>query len=84
MSTTTDPLAAVAADRGRIADAVEVQARAAAPLGERGSYGSCGRAFIQVQDLLCEREDVAPFVLAPRFAGIARALLGVERNPVVG
>ncbi len=81
MSTTTDPLAAVAADRGRIADAVEVQARAAAPLGERDTYG---RAVVQVQDLWREREDVAPFVLAPRFAGIARALLGVERNPVVG
>ena len=50
--------------------------RATTPLHERDTYG---KAFLQVWNLWQRDEAVARFVLASRFAGIAAALLGVER-----
>jgi len=46
------------------------------PMAERDTYG---KAFLQVFNLWRHSEDVARFVLANRFAGVAAALLGVER-----
>ena len=45
-------------------------------LEDRDTYS---RAFLQVCNLWRKDEDVARFVLAARFAGVAAALLGVER-----
>ena len=45
------------------------------PLAERDTYG---RAFLQVTNLWRHDQDVARFVLAARFAGIAAQLLGVD------
>jgi hypothetical protein len=45
------------------------------PLGERDTYG---KAFIQISNLWVDYPDVARFVLAKRFAGVAAQLLGVE------
>jgi ectoine hydroxylase-related dioxygenase (phytanoyl-CoA dioxygenase family) len=45
-------------------------------LEDRDTYS---RAFLQVCNLWRQDEDVARFVLAARFAGVAAALLGVER-----
>ena len=44
------------------------------PLAERDTYG---KAFIQYTNLWVTHDDVRPFTLAPRFAGIAADLLGV-------
>lgn len=46
------------------------------PLEERDTYG---KAFLQVHNLWCVDDEVAAFVLAPRFGAIAAELLGVER-----
>lgn len=46
------------------------------PLEERDTYG---RAFLQTMNLWRYDEAVAAFTLAKRFAGVAAALLGVER-----
>ncbi len=45
------------------------------PLAERDAYG---RAFRQVTNLWRQDDGVARFVLAPRFAGVAAQLLGVD------
>ena len=46
------------------------------PLAERDTYG---KAFLQTMNLWRVEPSVARFTLAPRFAGVAAALLGVER-----
>ena len=46
------------------------------PLTERGTYG---QAFLQTTNLWAVDDTVRRFVLAPRFAGVAAALLGVDR-----
>ena len=46
------------------------------PIGERDTYG---KAFLQSFNLWRVDERIARFVLARRFAGVAAALLGVER-----
>ena len=46
------------------------------PLEARDVYG---QAFLQTGNLWCHDEVVARFVLAPRFASVAAALLGVDR-----
>ena len=46
------------------------------PLAERGTYG---QAFLQTTNLWLVDDAVRQFVLAPRFAGVAAALLGVEQ-----
>lgn len=46
------------------------------PLEERDTYG---KAFLQSFNLWRTDERIATFVLSPRFAGVAAALLGVER-----
>ena len=58
-----------------IARPVELFARQAPPLSERGTYG---KAFLQVMNLWSEDPAVARFVFAKRFARVAAALLGVE------
>jgi ectoine hydroxylase-related dioxygenase (phytanoyl-CoA dioxygenase family) len=45
------------------------------PLEERDTYG---RAFVQVANLWRRSPEVARFVLSPRFASVAAALLGIE------
>ena len=45
------------------------------PLAERETYG---KAFIQATNLWQRDARLAPFTLAPRFAGVAAALLGVD------
>jgi len=45
-------------------------------LAERGTYG---QAFLQTTNLWLVDEAVRRFVLAPRFAGVAAALMGVEQ-----
>jgi ectoine hydroxylase-related dioxygenase (phytanoyl-CoA dioxygenase family) len=46
------------------------------PLAERDTYG---KAFLQVPNLWQHSAEVAQFVLADRYAGIAADLLGVDR-----
>lgn len=46
------------------------------PIEERDTYG---KAFLQTMNLWLSSPEVAKFTLAKRFAGIAAALLGVER-----
>lgn len=60
--------------RGPIAAAVARLSTESRPLAERDSYGM---AFLQVMNLWRHDPDVARFVLASRFAGVAARLLGV-------
>lgn len=59
-----------------IAGSVERLSAERVPLAERDTYGM---AFLQVMNLWRHDAVVAAFVHAQRFAGIAAALLGVER-----
>lgn len=61
----------------RVAIEAEIQrwAATAPPLAERDTYHS---AFVQVPNLWTRDEVVRRFVFAPRFAGAAAALLGVD------
>jgi ectoine hydroxylase-related dioxygenase (phytanoyl-CoA dioxygenase family) len=65
-----------AAYRPAVAGAVERLSTETRPLAERDSYGM---AFLQVMNLWRHDPDVARFVLASRFAGVAARLLGVPR-----
>jgi len=65
-----------AAYRPSIAAAVERLGTETRPLAERDSYGM---AFLQVMNLWRHDPEVARFVLASRFAGVAARLLGVPR-----
>ncbi|WP_076259981.1 phytanoyl-CoA dioxygenase family protein [Intrasporangium flavum] len=65
-----------AAYRTPVAAAVERFSTETRPLAERDSYGM---AFLQVMNLWRHDPDVARFVLAARFAGVAARLLGVPR-----
>ncbi len=65
-----------AAYRAPVAAAVERLSTETRPLAERDSYGM---AFLQVMNLWRVDPDVARFVLATRFAGVAARLLGVPR-----
>ncbi len=65
-----------AAYRTPVAAAVERLGTETRPLAERDSYGM---AFLQVMNLWRHDPDVARFVLAARFAGVAARLLGVPR-----
>jgi len=58
-----------------IAQGVERLSSAQAPLAERDTYA---KAFLQV-NLWRHDADISAYVHAPRFAGVAAALLGVER-----
>ncbi|GAA1900849.1 phytanoyl-CoA dioxygenase family protein [Lapillicoccus jejuensis] len=62
--------------RPAIARAVERRLVDLPPLEERDRYGM---AFVQAMNLWTEDADIARFVHASRFAGVAAALLGVER-----
>ncbi len=62
--------------RDVIAGPVDRFGRTARPLAERDTYG---KAFLQVMNLWREDAEVARFVFAKRFAGVAADLLGVER-----
>ena len=68
--------AEVAAYREVIESAATDGSEERPPLAERDLYG---RAFLQTMNLWRGHEGVARFVLARRFAGVAAALLGVER-----
>jgi len=65
-----------AAYREPIAASVERLSTETRSLEERDSYG---KAFLQVMNLWRHDADVARFVLASRFAGVAAQLLGVPR-----
>ncbi|GGM90610.1 phytanoyl-CoA dioxygenase [Terrabacter tumescens] len=65
-----------AAYRDPIAAAVERFSTETRPLADRDSYGM---AFLQVMNLWRHDQDVARFVMASRFAGVAARLLGVPR-----
>ena len=65
-----------AAYREPIAASVERLSTETRSLEERDSYG---KAFLQVMKLWRHDADVARFVLASRFAGVAAQLLGVPR-----
>lgn len=71
-------LPAELAERSRSAIAAEVARRNAEtrPLEQRNTYD---RAFLQITNLWRTDDAVAQFVLAPRFAGVAAELLGVDR-----
>ena len=62
--------------RGPIVAAATAHNLEGRPLAERGTYG---QAFLQTTNLWCVDDTVRRFVLAPRFAAVAAALLGVER-----
>ena len=62
--------------RAPVSAAVERLSTETRPLAERDSYGM---AFLQVMNLWRHDPDVARFVLASRFAGVAARLLGVPR-----
>ena len=66
----------VAPFRDVITGAVKRLSTESRPLAERDTYG---RAFLQVTNLWQQDESSAAFVLGRRFAGVAAALLGVER-----
>ncbi len=66
----------VAAFRPLIAACVERHAFDKRPIEERDTYG---KAFLQTFNLWRRDDAVARFTLAPRFARVAAALLGVER-----
>ncbi|MGN9809516.1 phytanoyl-CoA dioxygenase family protein [Micromonospora sp. BQ11] len=66
----------VAAFRDVIAAGVRRLSTEDKPLAERDTYG---RAFLQVWNLWRHDEAAARFTLAARFAGVAAALLGVEK-----
>ena len=61
--------------RAVVRDAVQHLSGDTQPLAERDTYG---RAFLQVTNLWRHAQDVARFVLASRFAGVAAQLLGVD------
>lgn len=67
---------AAAAVRDPISAAVAERRTQVAALAERDTYGM---AFLQVMNLWRDDPDVARFILAGRFAGIAARLLGAER-----
>lgn len=60
----------------RIREATIAHNRETRPLAERDTYG---KAFLQTMNLWRVEPGVAEFTLAKRFAGIAAALLGVDR-----
>ena len=66
----------VAAHRGAIGAAVERVRSTTAPLEQRSTYG---KAFLQLMNLWRVDPVIERLVLAPRLAGLAAALLGVER-----
>jgi ectoine hydroxylase-related dioxygenase (phytanoyl-CoA dioxygenase family) len=66
----------VAAFRPVVSSAVSRFNRESRPLAERDTYG---KAFLQVLNLWEDDADVRGFVFAPRFAGVAADLLGVEQ-----
>ncbi|GAB3480405.1 phytanoyl-CoA dioxygenase family protein [Marinomonas epiphytica] len=68
----------VAESRQAIRTAVDdrKQQLALKPLAERDTYG---KAFLQIMNLWPDYPEVAKFVLAKRFAGVAAQLLGVEK-----
>ena len=66
----------VAPYRRLITDATLRRSVGARPLAERDTYG---RAFLQVMNLWRDDAEVARFVMARRFAGVAGQLLGADR-----
>jgi len=65
----------VAPYRTRITEATLRRSADVAPLAERSTYG---KAFLQVMNLWRDDPDVARFVMARRFAGVAAQLMGVD------
>lgn len=61
---------------GAIASVVRRRSAQTRALADRDTYG---KAFLQVCNIWRDDADVARFTLAPRFAGVAAQLLGVER-----
>lgn len=59
-----------------IASEVERLRSNSAALDQRSTYG---KAFLQLHNLWIRNDFIAQYVLAPRFAGVAAQLLGVER-----
>lgn len=68
--------AEVAAYRPAINAVVDEYRKGLKPLEERDTYG---KAFVQIGNLWKKSEDVMKFTIARRFAGIAAALMGVDR-----